>query len=191
MRSAISGDSAALPLTRSDRGARRTPRISAARVTGRCSSCRISSRMNSLGWQGLMPTLVIGSLISGSPQVQIGHGFAFDPSDPPVAGHRDAPRSRPVTGKLVDAPAGRSKLGVGRSDQPAAANAARSMPGSRRRFRRAKPKSPRSIGRDCWKPDPNSSLGKVTNYSTVSLAVPPGAAAPTDVRDPRRAQSAA
>jgi hypothetical protein len=55
MRSAISGDRAAWPFTRSDRVARRTPRISAARATVRPSFSRISSRMSSPGGDGFMP----------------------------------------------------------------------------------------------------------------------------------------
>jgi hypothetical protein len=68
IRNAISGESEARALTRSDRVARRTPSTSAARATDKPNSFRISSRMNSPGWAGLIPILVISSLISDSPQ---------------------------------------------------------------------------------------------------------------------------
>ena len=54
IRSAISGDSAALPFSRSDSVARRTPRIAAAYVTFRPNSSITSKRTNSPGWEGVM-----------------------------------------------------------------------------------------------------------------------------------------
>ena len=71
MRSAISGDNAALPFSRSESVARRTPRISAAFVTFKPSSSMTSVRMKSPGWEGVMFTLIVRSKYSADPQVSI------------------------------------------------------------------------------------------------------------------------
>src|SRR5205809_6579180 len=62
IRSAISGESAALPFNRSDSVARRTLRISAVRATVRPSSLRISSRMKAPGCGGLIRVFSMGLL---------------------------------------------------------------------------------------------------------------------------------
>src|SRR5271156_2777835 len=64
IRRAISGYTAALPLTTSDSVARRTPRASAAPLTERPSSPRTSSRMKTPGWACLIRIAVITSVIS-------------------------------------------------------------------------------------------------------------------------------
>ena len=65
--SAISGDSEALPFTRSDSVARRTPRIRAAADTLKPSSSRASIRMKVPGCGGVIPISMPPSLIGGSP----------------------------------------------------------------------------------------------------------------------------
>jgi hypothetical protein len=67
IRSAISGQRAALPFIRSESVARRTPSASAASLTLKPSSSRISSRMNVPGFCGLIPIFVGAPLISDSP----------------------------------------------------------------------------------------------------------------------------
>src|SRR6266550_1145960 len=109
IRSAISGESAALPFNRSDSVARRTLRISAVRATVRSSSLRISSRMKAPGCGGLMPIFTGASSINGN---------RLDPNcrsrpvkierDPPIARYGNAPGFGPITGQLVNALARRT-----------------------------------------------------------------------------------
>ena len=65
MRRAISGDREDLAFSRSERVARRTPRISAALVTLSPRSSTISVRMKSPGWEGVMNAFMLLSGICG------------------------------------------------------------------------------------------------------------------------------
>src|SRR5208337_4791418 len=109
MRSAISGERAALPFIRSERVARRTPNTSAASLMLKPNSPRISSRMNSPGWGGAMPILLGVLPISGSPP---GRGCRFlpasDQGQPPVSADGDTPRACPLPFELMDTPARRT-----------------------------------------------------------------------------------
>src|SRR5208282_4022921 len=88
-RSAISGETAALPWVTSESVARRMPRISAARVTVRPSASIISSRIVSPGWGGFF-MLIVTFLSVIVLKIHIGNGSAVQPKrDPPITCHRN------------------------------------------------------------------------------------------------------